>query len=242
MTASETIEVSHLNSSGKFGLEVSRKRGARNMLMRLKYPGVITVSAPWHASKTEILNFVRGNSKWILDSAKNLKKPVSLLEYITANPRIFVSGKELKVSFFNSASQEGFWVESIEKGEIVFAFPEGGAEAFKNLFLRYAKEAVPKTVAAVAAEKGFALPKISVRDQRSRWASRSSSTVMSFNWRILLLNERMQRYIILHEFAHEKFMDHSVSFWIYLNRLIEGARRLDAEVSKEGEAAFAIER
>lgn len=242
MTASETIEVSDGGVSEVFGLEVSRRRGARNMLMRLKYPGVITVSAPFRASKAEILNFVRSNAKWILDSAKNLKKPVSLLDYLAENPRIFVSGKELKVSFFNSSSEEGFWVESLEKGEIVFAFPEGGAEALKNLFLRYAKEAVAKTVSAVAAEKGFALPKISVRDQRSRWASRSSSTAMSFNWRILLLNERMQRYIILHEFAHEKFMDHSVSFWIYLNRLIDGARRLDAEVSKEGAAAFAIER
>ena len=242
MTAQNYIELACADSSGTFALEISRGRGLRNMTMRLKYPDIIRVSAPWSASKTEILNFVRSNAKWVFASLKELKKPVSLFEYLSENPRIFVAGKMLKVSFFNSSSRDGFWVESFERGEIVFAFPEGDAKSFKNLFLRYAKEAVCRSVCAVASEMGFSPPKISVRDQRSRWASRSSSGTMSFNWRILLLESQMQRYIILHEFAHEKFMDHSVSFWIYLNRLMDGARRLDRLVSKEGEKIFALER
>ncbi|MBR4598264.1 MAG: DUF45 domain-containing protein [Opitutales bacterium] len=242
MIAQNNIELSLGGSPQIFALEISRGRGRRNMTMRLKYPCIISVSAPWGVSKAEILNFVRGNAKWVFEALKNLKKPVGLLEYLRENPQIFVGGKKLNVSFFNSRSVSGFWVENIEKGEIVFAFSEEDAASFKNLFLRYAKEAVLKSVTCVATEKNLGVPKISVRDQRSRWASRSSSGTMSFNWRILLLDSRLQKYIILHEFAHEKFMDHSVSFWIYLNRLIEGARRLDRLVSREGEKIFAIER
>ena len=239
----ETIE---LTSSGgipvEFPLEILRKTGRRTMLMRVKYPNVILVSAPVRVSKTEILNFVRENSNWVFSALKNLREPVGLLGYIKENPHVFNAGKKLKVSFFNSHSRKGFWIEDFLKGKIVFAFPDGDEAAFKSLFLKYAAESIVKTVSFVAEKHNFNIPKISVRDQRSRWASRSSSGRMSFNWRLVLLESEFQEYVILHEFAHEKFMDHSVSFWIYLNRLVDGARRLDKAVSEEGAKVFAVER
>ena len=235
-----------LSSSGgisaEFPLEILRKPGRRTMVMRLKYPNVILVSAPMRVSKAEILNFVAGNSDWVFSALKSLKEPVGLLGYLRENPYVFEAGKALKVSFFNSHSPKGFWIGDFLKGEIVFAFPDGDEVAFKNLFLKYAAESIAKTVSFVAQRHNFKVPKISVRDQRSRWASRSSSGRMSFNWRLTLLKCEFQEYVVLHEFAHEKFMDHSVSFWIYLNRLVDGARRLDNAVSAEGAKVFNVER
>ena len=85
----------------------------------------------------------------------------------------------------------------------------------------------------LAAEKfGVEYSRISVRNQSGRWASRSSSGALSFNERMLLLPCELQNYIICHELAHARFMDHSVSFWIWLGRLCPHAKRLDRELSK----------
>ena len=51
------------------------------------------------------------------------------------------------------------------------------------------------------------------RGQRTRWASRSSSGGMSFNWRLLLAPPEILDYVVEHEVAHIEVMDHSPRFW-----------------------------
>ena len=72
--------------------------------------------------------------------------------------------------------------------------------------------------------------------------SRSSTGTLSFNWRMVLLPCELQDYIVCHELAHVRFMDHSVSFWIFLNRLLPNAKSLDARLSKEGSEVFSVAR
>ena len=74
------------------------------------------------------------------------------------------------------------------------------------------KEAVAKTVAAVAAERGFSLPKISVRDQRSRWGSCSGQGNLNFNCLLMLTPDHVLDYVVVHELCHRKEMNHSPAF------------------------------
>ena len=54
---------------------------------------------------------------------------------------------------------------------------------------------------------------LTIRGQRTRWASRSSSGGMSFNWRLLLAPPEILDYVVEHEVAHIEVMDHSPRFW-----------------------------
>jgi predicted metal-dependent hydrolase len=54
---------------------------------------------------------------------------------------------------------------------------------------------------------------LSIRGQRSRWASCSRSGAMSFNWRLLLAPEPVLDYVVWHEVCHLQVMDHSPRFW-----------------------------
>ena len=58
---------------------------------------------------------------------------------------------------------------------------------------------------------------LTIRGQRTRWASCSSTGAMSFNWRLLLAPEAVLDYVIEHEVCHLEVMDHSPRFW----RLLE---------------------
>jgi predicted metal-dependent hydrolase len=55
--------------------------------------------------------------------------------------------------------------------------------------------------------------KLTVRDQRTRWASCSHSGTMSFNWRLLLGPEPILDYVVWHEVCHLREMNHSRRFW-----------------------------
>jgi predicted metal-dependent hydrolase len=59
---------------------------------------------------------------------------------------------------------------------------------------------------------------LSIRAQRTRWASCSSAGRMSFNWRLLLAPEKVLDYVVWHEVCHLEIADHSPRFWALLER------------------------
>jgi len=74
------------------------------------------------------------------------------------------------------------------------------------------REIAPRLDAAVAAlETSYS--KLTIRNQRTRWGSCSSTGAMSFNWRLLLAPEPVLDYVIWHEACHLRVMDHSPRFW-----------------------------
>jgi predicted metal-dependent hydrolase len=207
--------------------------------MRLPGRDTISVTAPLRASMFEIEEFVKKHSEWVFNERERLGQCKTLREHFLENPYIWHGETRLKVSVVESRSKP-FWIEDASGGEIAFEAKDDAD--LKKLFLRYARESIGRTLDSLAASKGFGARTYSVRDQRSRWASRSSTGMLSFNWRVALLEQKHQEYVILHELAHEKFMDHSVSFWIHLSRLCENAKRLDKEISKQASEIFMVER
>lgn len=75
-----------------------------------------------------------------------------------------------------------------------------------------AREIAPRLDAAVAA-LGTRYSTLTIRGQRTRWGSCSTSGAMSFNWRLLLAPEPVLDYVVWHEACHLRVMDHSSSFW-----------------------------
>jgi predicted metal-dependent hydrolase len=73
-------------------------------------------------------------------------------------------------------------------------------------------EIVPRLDAACAAA-GTSYSRLSIRSQKTRWASCSRSGAMSFNWRLLLAPEPVLDYVVWHEVCHLEVMDHSPRFW-----------------------------
>jgi len=67
-----------------------------------------------------------------------------------------------------------------------------------------------------------AIQRVTVRNQRSRWGSCSRRGTISLNWRLVQTPPFVQDYIVLHELAHMKEMNHSSRFWREVARLCPG--------------------
>ncbi|HEX4467850.1 MAG TPA: M48 family metallopeptidase [Solirubrobacteraceae bacterium] len=71
---------------------------------------------------------------------------------------------------------------------------------------------------AAARRAGVRYTRLTIRSQRTRWASCSSSGAMSFNWRLLLAPARVLDYVVWHEVCHLQVLDHSPRYWALLER------------------------
>jgi predicted metal-dependent hydrolase len=93
--------------------------------------------------------------------------------------------------------------------------PEADAlrEALEAWYRRRARVEVAPRLDAATTRAGTRYARLSIRAQRTRWASCSSSGAMSFNWRLLLAPPEILDYVVEHEVAHLEVLDHSQRFW-----------------------------
>jgi predicted metal-dependent hydrolase len=61
---------------------------------------------------------------------------------------------------------------------------------------------------------------ISIRDARSRWGSCTSRGDVMINWRLIAAPPSVLRYVVVHELAHLKELNHSPRFWAEVARLM----------------------
>lgn len=67
---------------------------------------------------------------------------------------------------------------------------------------------------------GVDYERISIREQKTRWGSCSSKGNLNFNWKLILMPEEILDYVVVHELAHRKEMNHSPAFWKIVGRVI----------------------
>ncbi len=89
-------------------------------------------------------------------------------------------------------------------------------EHVKRLFRILKKELAVKisNLSREYAEKfGVRFNRISIKNQRSKWASCSSNKTLSFNIQLVHLPEELVRYVVCHEVIHLIVSGHKKDFW-----------------------------
>lgn len=104
--------------------------------------------------------------------------------------------------------------------------------ALRRWLARKTREHIVPWLVRLAQERELELGKVVVKSQRTRWASCSSKKTISLNLRLLCLREELVRYVLLHELAHYRYMNHSHKFWAEVRSFEPNCERLDAELRK----------
>lgn len=84
----------------------------------------------------------------------------------------------------------------------------------------------------LSAECGLAYARAQIRRQRTRWGSCSRRGTISLNACLVFQSREVVRYLLLHELAHTRHMNHSRRFWTLVGQLEPRWRELDAELSR----------
>jgi len=64
-----------------------------------------------------------------------------------------------------------------------------------------------------AAQMGLRYSKLSLSSAQTRWGSASASGAIRLNWRLIHFSPAVIDYVVVHELAHLREMNHSAAFW-----------------------------
>jgi predicted metal-dependent hydrolase len=76
--------------------------------------------------------------------------------------------------------------------------------------------------------------RITIRDTSSRWGSCSSARSLSFSWRLILAPPAVLDYVVAHEVAHLRELNHKPRFWRLVDMLVPEIEKSQAWLSTHG--------
>jgi hypothetical protein len=187
---------------------------ARRMIVKVNpATGEVSVTAPTRRGLSAALDFARGEKEWI---SRQLAKAPGLVALTAGAVLPFRGiGHEIRAAARGPAP---VWIAD---GVIwVRGAVEHAPRRVQDFLKREARAVFEARALEHAARLGVKPTRVTVRDTVSRWGSCSSARSLSFSWRLILAPDFVLDYVVAHEVAHLKEMNHSPRFWAQVRNLV----------------------
>ena len=97
--------------------------------------------------------------------------------------------------------------------------PEFLARRVGDFLRAEARRRMGAAAAQKAAAAGLRVRRVIVKDTRTRWGSCTADGTLMFSWRLVMSPPWVQDYVVAHEVAHLRHMDHGDGFWSLVGAL-----------------------
>ena len=197
-----------------------QNKRARRIVLRLdQSTAELVVVLPTRATAAQGRRFALLNEGWIRDRLDQIPAatpfaPGAEIPYLGVEHRIrYRPGVPVAV-----------WREGNEI--YVTGRREAAPRRIEEWLKREARRELLRRARQKAALIGREVHAITLRDPKSRWGSCSTRGQLSFSWRLILAPREVLDYVVAHEVAHLKEMNHGPRFW-----------RLTAQLTRDTEYA-----
>jgi predicted metal-dependent hydrolase len=187
---------------------IRRSPRARRVRVSVDADGSVTVTLPRRAPEKAAADAVQELAPWIARRRRSLARAAA--EVARMPGTVPFLGETLTLH-----PQPGR--ERVHRRGDLLLVPDGDTRpALERFYRRAARVEIAPRLDAATARAGSRYAGLTIRGQRTRWASCSSEGKMSFNWRLLLAPPEILDYVVEHEVCHLEVMDHSPRFWALL--------------------------
>jgi predicted metal-dependent hydrolase len=191
-----------------FEFRVRRSPRARRVRVSVDGSGEVEVVLPKRAPERAAAQAVRELGPWIERRRRTLARAAA--EIARPEGTVPFLGQDLRL-----VPQPGR-KRVHRRGDELLVPKRDTAAALERWYRRQARAEIAPRLDAAVARAGTSYTGLTIRGQKTRWASCSSTGHMSFNWRLLLAPEAVLDYVVEHEVCHLERMDHSPRFWALL--------------------------
>lgn len=201
---------------------VLRRARRRTIGLSIDHRG-LRVGAPNRSSLRDVESLILRHGEWVvqkLDEWRTRRRP-DLLQ-IVDGVQLPMLGRQLEVRLASGANR-GVWnvPDSVGISALTLCLrsPADAGRVLEKALRESARELFLTRLAHYAALLGVAMPRLTLSAARTRWGSCSLQTGIRLNWRLIHFPLHVIDYVVAHELAHLREMNHSPRFWSVVGSL-----------------------
>lgn len=181
----------------------------KSLSIEINDRGEVIVKAPYLFSKKKILQFVTSKQKWIEKKLQLYKDNIKFQNSFNFKNNVYINGHRMN------------WEECRrDKRETKKSF--------------YSKKCLEMLLNKANLSSKIIKKPISFKICSSTriWGSCDIKNNIKLNWKLIILPEELQDYVIYHELAHTKEMNHSKKFWGEVEKMCPNYKKCRESLKK----------
>ena len=205
-----------------------RSARARRISLRIEpRGGGVIVTLPTRASIAAGRAVLLTYRDWVAERLGRLPTPVSLRDGAT----VMLDGAPRRIVHRPDA-RGTVWLEANEIH--VAGDPAFVARRVADWLRAQARRQLGQLARDKAVGAGLTLRRVTIKDTSSRWGSCTANGTLMFSWRLVMAPPTVQDYVVGHEVAHLRHMNHSPAFWTLAARLTPHRAAADVWLAAHG--------
>ncbi len=212
------------------GLYYGLARAKRRTLTIVVQRGRVEVRAPRWTPIAEIERFLAEKEPWIRRRVAESRRETPAFAW-RQGERLPVLGEPLELVIDGSSPDTRRVGESLHVAGRIGSPPELRTKVIEWL-RQQAKAVFAERVAEYAPRLGVAPPPLGLSNARTQWGSCNARGRVLLNWRLIHVPLRLVDYVVAHELAHLREMNHSSRFWALVEQAYPGCRAARVELNR----------
>jgi predicted metal-dependent hydrolase len=217
-------------SNGETISYLLERRPRRTVGLKITESGLV-VHAPKRIFEFQLNQILQEKSNWILNKlqARDANQ-VEKIEWVDGEHLLYL-GQDIQLKLVPNVKKN----IHIERNELVIHAPQANIHAAcrASVLMWYKKQAIldfTRRVEVFAAKLGVPTPPVAISNAQSRWGSCNSRGEVRLSWRLLQAPPHIINYVICHELAHLKQMNHSAKFYAVVEQLFPNYKAAEKEL------------
>lgn len=175
----------------------------------------LVVHAPKRISAIQLQQVLLQKAAWIQQKlAWRETNQVAPMQWQDGGPLLFM-GQDIVLTLQHHATNKAVVLQG---NQLLVRSPQVDQPAFvaRKVLQWYAQQALPdfkRRVELVAAQMGEKITSVALSNAKSRWGSCNSRKQIRLNWRLIQAPPHIIQYVVCHEMAHLREMNHSARFY-----------------------------
>lgn len=206
-------------------------RARKSIGLKITAQGLV-VHAPKRITATQLQAVLLQKAGWIQQKlAQRAEHHVAPMQWVDGEPLLLL-GQDITLSLQASPTNKAV---QLEGNRLLVRSPHIDQPALvaRKVLQWYANQALPdftRRVQLVAAQMGETVSSVALSNAKSRWGSCNSRKQIRLNWRLIQAPPHIIQYVVCHEMAHLREMNHSAKFYAELEKLFPQHAQAEKEM------------
>ena len=219
------------------------RRGARRTIGLSVGPEGLTVAAPRWTPLAEVEALLRQKSRWVLDKLtqsreRQAAETLTRIDWRAGAPVPYL-GQPLALQLDPRQRHGRGGAGAVLEGSTLWlglpqdAAPERLRDTTQAWLIGQARRLFAARLDHFAPQLGVRWQRLTLTAARTRWGSASADGSIRLNWRLIHFRESIVDYVVVHELAHLREMNHSPRFWQHVEAVLPDYAERRGELKEE---------